>query len=331
MAASTLADVSKGEGGGVKGAFQRKPSVFRDAISKGGKYPPAKGRYLLYVSYACPWACRCLALRLVKGLEDAIDVSVVAPIWTQTKPDQDDHRGWTFDPSVPDATTDPIFGVRTIREVYEKATEGLDTKPERFTVPILFDKETKRIVNNESSEIIRFFNSEFNEFAKYPDIDLYPEPHRKTIDEMNESFYETVNNGVYKCGFAQSQEAYDIAAKALFDRLKELEDLLSKQRYLIKGAGLTEADIRLFVTIVRFDDVYVVHFKCNHMMIREFPALSAWMRDVYQTAKLAPSVNMKHICDHYYGSHKTINPYGIIPIGKKLDLDAPYGREGVPL
>eukprot|EP00760_Papus_ankaliazontas_P032506 PhM_4_TR5864/c0_g1_i1/m.19491/K07393/ECM4, yqjG; glutathionyl-hydroquinone reductase len=324
-AKTALADVSKA------GNFVRKASVFRNEIKAGGMFPPAAGRYLLYVAYACPWASRCLAVRNMKGLEDAIDVAVASPVWGYTKKDVDDHRGWLFDAQFDsDCTADPVFGSANVRGVYEEAIKqlgeegkGIDT---RFTVPILFDKETKRIVNNESSEIMRFFNTAFNDFARHPEVDLYPEALRGEIDAMNDANYESVNNGVYKCGFAQTQSAYDDAAVVLFNRLRELDELLSKHRYLL-GGTVTEADIRLFVTIVRYDEVYVVHFKCNGVAIRDLPNLFNWMKDVYQTCRLAPSVHMKHIKHHYYRSHESINKFGIVPIGPNVDLASPHGRD----
>jgi putative glutathione S-transferase len=333
---STLHDVAKDPAQGVPvGSFQRKATIFRNSIAKGGPFPPAAGRYLLYVSFACPWACRCLALRTIKGLQSVIDVAVVSPVWVQTRPGVDDHWGWAFDEKYPGATTDPVFGAKTMREFYDKATEGLESKAERFTVPVLFDKETKRIVNNESSEIIRFLNVEFDDFVapekKSPHVDMYPEKFRQVIDSLNESFYESVNNGVYKCGFAQTQEAYNFAVGPLFKRLDELDDLLSKQRFLVKGAGLTEADIRLFVTLVRFDPVYYVHFKCSKKLIREYKNLSGWLKDVYQTGSLESSVQMKHIVDHYYISHTEINRFSIVPVFQDSGLDQPHDRASLPL
>jgi len=318
-AKSALSDVT------VNGAFVRQASVFRNWIEDGGQYPPAAGRYLLYVSYACPWASRCLAFRLAKGLEDAIGLVVVSPLWGQTRPDEDDHEGWVFDASYPGATEEPVAGLRTIRDLYDLSIRSRGEDPKqfntRYTVPVLFDTTTNTIVNNESSEIIRMFNDRFNAFAKNPQVDLAPADLRDEIDVVNAANYESVCNGVYKCGFAQSQGAYDEAATALFHRLDEVNTLLQHQRFLIKGTSTpTEADVRLFVTIIRFDEVYVVHFKCNRKTIRDYPFLFAWMKDVYHTLQLAPTVNMKHIKDHYYGSHREINRYGIVPQG-------PFGEE----
>lgn len=332
MAAKTsLADVT------VAGAFVRKPSVFRNAISSSidAVHPPAAGRYLLYVSLACPWACRCLAVRHLKGLAAAIDVAVVSPLWARTKPDASDdlHEGWMFDAAYDTAaTSDPIYGAKSIREVYEKSLPPDFDTPTRFTVPVLFDKKLNRIVNNESSEIIRFLNSEFNAFSTQAQVDLYPLSLRPTIDAMNDAMYDTVNNGVYRCGFAQSQDAYDAAIGPLFETLTKLDHLLGTQRYLA-GPTLTECDVRLFVTLVRFDPVYVVHFKCSARAIREFVHLPNWLRDVYQSGPdggLGPaSVNIRHITHHYFGSHKTLNPYGIIPKVPDFDLTAPHGRDTI--
>jgi len=313
---------------GAKGDFKRPPSVYRNWISRdvGALFPPAKGRYLLYVSYACPWACRALSFRQLKGLEDAIDIAVVHPVFRLTKPGVDDHEGWVFDTSFDAAcTSDPIFGAQTLREVYERALPPGETLTTRFTVPVLFDKESKRIVNNESSDIIRMLNDEFNDFATHSQVDLAPLALRPRIDAVNESIYETVNNGVYKCGFAQSQEAYNEAVTALFDRLEKLDQELDHSRFLV-GDQITESDVRLFVCLVRFDEVYVVHFKCAKKAIREFKNLPLWLRDVFQTAKLAPTVNMQHIRNHYYRSHRSINRYGIVPISVEFDLNAPHGR-----
>jgi putative glutathione S-transferase len=313
------------------GEFKRRPAVFRNHVSgaEGATYPPESGRYILYVSYACPWASRCLAVIAIKGLTDAIKVVIVEPIWGRTRPDveTDQHRGWI----ILDCA-DPIFGAKFVREVYDQATPP-DVQPtEVFSVPLFVDGKTKTIVNNESSEIIRFLNSEFNEIAKHPEIDLYPAAQRAEIDHMNDLIYNPINNGVYRCGFAQSQGAYDTAVTELFGRLDELEQTLSTQRFLIANTQApTESDIRLFVTLIRFDEVYVVHFKTNKRAIHDYPNLHGWLRDMWQwdSGVLQPTVNMEHIKQHYYGSHKTLNPYGIIPVGPDAlrRLDVPHGRE----
>lgn len=315
----------------ANGAFVRTASACRDWVRKDGStpYAPAAGRYTLYVSYACPWASRVLAARALKGLEHVIDVAVVAPIWDFTKPGVDEHRGWVFDPSVPGATSDPIFGSRTLRGVYDASAEAGGTAVPKFTVPALVDKVTRRVVNNESSELVRMLNTEFNDLATNPSLDLYPPHLRDEIDTVNAEIYDAVNNGVYKCGFAQAQAPYNEAFSALFSCLDKYERHLSTRRYLC-GDQLTEADIRFFVTLVRFDAVYYVHFKCNGGLIRaDYPALAAYTRDVYQTPGIAGSVNMEHIKAHYYGSHAKLNPYGIIPHGRREDTDfaAPHERE----
>jgi len=221
---------------------------------------------------------------------------------------------------------DHVHGFRSIRQLY------LTRHPDytgRFTVPVLYDKKTRQIVNNESSEIIRMFNGEFNEFAKHPDIDLYPPSLRTAIDRWNERLYETVNNGVYRCGFARTQEAYEEAFHELFAALDEVEHHLGSNRYLC-GDALTEADIRLFVTIIRFDAVYVTHFKTNKKRIIDYPNLLGWTRDVYQRPRIAETVNFFHIKQHYFRSHPSINPFGIVPLGPELpDYTAPHGRDAI--
>ena len=321
-AKSTLEDVDD------KGAFKRKPTAFRNKIERGGPFPPAKGRYILYVSYTCPWASRCLAYRVAKGLEDVIELAVTSPVWAKTKPGVDDHEGWVFDPSYPGATPDPLGLFKTVRDIYDLSMQNSGHVFEtRYTVPILFDRETKTIVNNESSEIIRIFNSAFDEFAAHPEVDLSPAALLPAIDAMNERTYEPLCNGVYKCGFAHSQAAYDEAVEGVFLTIDELEELLGHQRYLT-GNTVTEADVRVFCCLVRFDEVYAVHFKCNRRLIRECPNLLEWLRDVYQTLGLAPTVHMKHIKDHYYRSHGSINPYHVVPVGSDFveKLEVPHSR-----
>jgi putative glutathione S-transferase len=301
------------------GAFVRKEAVFRRAVSSAAdaEFPAEAGRYLLYVSYACPWASRCLALRRIKGLEAAVGVVSVTPLWVETRPAADKHRGWYFDAAYDEFTdADPVFGVKTVREVYDLATPEGATPTGIYSVPFLLDTKTKTIVNNESSDIIRMFNSEFNAVAANPTVELRPAAHLAAIDAVNASFYEAINNGVYKCGFASTQAAYDAAVAPLFQRLEELNDLLGTQRWLVGGHPTpTESDIRLFVTLVRFDDVYLVHFKCNKRAIREYANLREWMSDLYTTCDLAPTVNMKHIVEHYYLCHRSINVHGIVPVG----------------
>lgn len=297
------------------GRFVRKDSAFRDWIAPEGEFPAQPGRYHLYVSLACPWAHRALIVRALKGLEDLISISVVN--WLMLE------KGWTFDPA-PGVIADPIHGAEYLHQVYTAADP---TYSGRVTVPLLWDRETGRIVNNESSEIIRMFNEAFDGLGAAPG-DFYPEALRGEIDAVNARVYDTVNNGVYKAGFATSQEAYEEALTPLFESLDWLEERLSQSRYLV-GGQLTEADIRLFTTLVRFDAVYVGHFKCNVRRISDYPALQGFLHDIYQMPGVASTVNFQHIKGHYYQSHRTINPTGIVPCGPVLDLDGPHGRDRV--
>lgn len=308
------------------GAFKRTESTFRNFISRdpSAEFPAVADRYHLYISYACPWASRCYAFLKLKGLEHAIGLTVTKPKWERTR-EGEDHFGWVF-PSTPDeepgAQPDPLNGVKSIRELYELAVPGYSGK---YTVPVLWDKEKKTIVNNESAEIVQMFNSEFDHLAKHPDRDFFPSHLRGSIEEVNGWTYNSINNGVYRCGFAKQQKPYDEAVKELFDGLDRCEDILGKQRYIC-GNVLTESDIRLFVTLIRFDEVYVVHFKCNKRLIREYPNLFNYTKDIYQIPGILDTVNMYHIKKHYYGSHPSINPYGIIPIGSNIDYSTPHDR-----
>eukprot|EP01060_Flectonema_neradi_P026970 TRINITY_DN36607_c0_g1_i1.p1 TRINITY_DN36607_c0_g1~~TRINITY_DN36607_c0_g1_i1.p1 ORF type:complete len:344 (+),score=58.96 TRINITY_DN36607_c0_g1_i1:57-1088(+) len=306
------------------GAFKRTASVFRRWIGEGKDFPAESGRYHLYVSYACPWASRCIAMRHLKGLEDAIGMSVVHPTFLRTRPDEDEHLGWTFVKesdcdtitnavgkgkiSTKGATGDLVHNYRDIRELYEKSGDVGG----KYTVPVLYDTKTNQIVNNESSEIIEMFNFAFNQFAGKPEVNLFPSDKLEEIEKMNELIYNSVNNGVYRCGFAQAQEPYDIALEELFSTLDLLEEKLSTKRYLC-GDIFTIADLRLFVTLVRFDHVYYVHFKTSKKLIREYPNLFAYTRDIYQTPGVTESVNLTHIVDHYLTSHVKLNPFGIVP------------------
>ena len=304
------------------GRFKRQDSRFRNWVTANGDAGPSgqagfeakPGRYHLYVSLACPWAHRTLIFRKLKGLEDAISVDVVHYAMGEF--------GWIFDPSVDGATPDTANGKTKLYEIYLEANPDYTG---RVTVPVLWDKERNTIVSNESSEIIRMLNSAFDN-AGAKDGDFYPDDLRDDIDEINTVVYSTVNNGVYKAGFATSQEAYDEAVFALFETLDALEDRLSKQRYLT-GDRLTEADWRLFTTLVRFDPVYVTHFKCNLRRIADFPNLSNYLRDLYQVPGVAETVNFTHIKRHYFGSHRTINPTGIVPLGPEVDYSAPHDRD----
>lgn len=299
------------------GEFIRHQTSFRSQIRADGStdFAPESGRYHLYVSYACPWAHRTLITRKLKGLEDAISFDVVDPVLPNT--------GWSFDNSDPGATGDTVNGFRDLREAYSTSNSKFDGA---ITVPVLWDKQTRRIVNNESAEILRIFNSEFQSCATTPDLDLYPESKRKQIDELNDWIYPCINNGVYRCGFATKQVAYSRAFKDLFGALDRTEKILAESRYLT-GSELTEADVRLFTTLVRFDAVYVTHFKCNLKRIVDYPNLWGYTRDIFQSAGVAETVYMEHIKTHYFASHRQINPLGIVPDGPALDFESPHGRD----
>jgi putative glutathione S-transferase len=292
------------------GEFVRHQTDFRDQIRADGStaFEPASGRYHMYVSYACPWAHRTLITRKLKGLEDAISFDVVSPLLPNT--------GWSFDDSFPGSTGDSVNRFGDLRQTYMASNPAFDGA---VTVPVLLDKETDRIVNNESAEIIRMFNSEFQDFAGNPGIDLYPESKREQIDELNDWIYPNINNGVYRCGFATKQRAYSKAFAELFAALDRVEDILAASRYLV-GAELTEADVRLFTTLVRFDSVYVTHFKTNLRRIVDYPNIWGYTRDIYQIPGVAETVNMAHIKSHYFESHAHINPYGVVPDGPLLDF-----------
>jgi len=291
------------------GTFKRAPSAFRNTIEKGGKFPPEKDRYHLYVSYACPWATRTLIMRKLKGLEDFITVTVVSPHMGQD--------GWPFASAdqFPGADVDPLYNARHVKELYLRADPNYSG---RFTVPVLWDKKQHTIVNNESSEIIRVLNTGFNELItpEKAALDFYPAELREEIDGVNEWVYDTINNGVYKSGFATSFPAYRTAVVALFESLDRVEKMLTGKTYLV-GDRLTEADIRLFVTIIRFDPVYVGHFKCNLRSIRHgYPNIHTWLRRLYwQNDAFQSTTDFDHIKTHYYWSHTTINPHRIVPIG----------------
>ena len=297
------------------GRFVRKESAFRDWVRADGssRFAPEPGRYHLYVSLACPWAHRTLIFRKLKGLEDAISLSVVDPYMHE--------HGWAFS-DAPGAIADSVLGANYLHEVYTRADSEYTG---RVTVPVLWDRKHETIVNNESSEIIRMFNSEFDSIAN-TELDYYPEELRSEIDEINDYIYPRLNNGVYRCGFATSQEAYNEAFEELFEALDTLDERLSSQRYLV-GGQITEADWRAFTTLVRFDAVYVGHFKCNLRRIADYAHLSGYLRDLYQQPGIAETVDFFHIKHHYYGSHASINPTGIVPNGPALDLDAPHSRQ----
>ncbi|NRB00068.1 MAG: glutathione S-transferase family protein [Rhodobacteraceae bacterium] len=306
------------------GKFVRQNAKFRNWITPDGAPGPSgdggfaaeSGRYHLYVSYACPWAHRTLIFRALKGLEDHISVSVVHPDMM--------NDGWTFDTDFDGATGDTLFGLPFARDIYTRAVSDLTG---RVTVPILWDKKQGTIVSNESSEIIRMLNSAFDSLTGNT-LDFWPEDIRDDIEEVNERIYHTFNNGVYKSGFATSQEAYDEAVGELFETLDWVEDRLSRGRYLL-GDRLTEADWRLFPTLVRFDPVYHLHFKCNRSRIIDMPNTWAYTRELYQWPGVAATVNFDHIVRHYHYSHESINPHRIIPINPVIDWMEPHGRGGL--
>lgn len=297
------------------GKFERKESAFRDFVRADGstRFAAERDRYHLYISLACPWAHRTLIFRKLKGLEDAISLSIVDPYMGE--------NGWEFGSS-PDTIADSVNGATKLHEIYTHADA---TYTGRVTVPVLWDRALETIVSNESSEIIRMFNTEFDSISERPDSDYYPETLRTRIDEMNAFVYPSINNGVYRCGFATTQSAYEEAFADLFAALERLEELLGRQRYLV-GDQITEADWRLFTTLVRFDAVYVGHFKCNLRRIADMPSLHGYLRELYQVPGISETVNFTHIKRHYYESHGTINPTGIVPTGPELDLDSPHDR-----
>lgn len=303
------------------GRFARSESQFRNWVTADGSAGPTgdggfkaeSGRYHLYVCLACPWAHRTLIFRKLKGLESMISVSVVNPLMRE--------HGWTFEAGE-GVVADPVFQARYMHQIYTAADPEYTG---RVTIPVLWDKKQNLFVSNESSEIIRMMNSAFDGIGAKPG-DYYPQALRSEIDGINDQIYDQVNNGVYKAGFATTQQAYEQAVFPLFETLDELEERLSKQRYLL-GERITEADWRLFTTLARFDAVYHGHFKCNLKRIEDYPHLADYVRELYQWPGVAETVDMKHIKEHYYRSHATINPTGIVPAGPVLNLDGPHERE----
>lgn len=303
------------------GKFERAAAKFRNWVTADGSAGPSgtggfaaeSGRYHLYVSFACPWAHRTLIFRALKDLRDHISVSAVHPDML--------GDGWTFAADDHGANGDTLFGLPFARDIYTKADP---TFSGRVTVPILWDKKQNTIVSNESSEIIRMFNSAFDTVTGNTD-DYWPEPLREAIEPVNDRIYDTFNNGVYRCGFSTTQEAYDEAVGPLFDTLDWLEERLGQNRYLM-GDQITEADWRLFTTLVRFDPVYHLHFKCNRRRIVDYPNIWAYTRELYQWDGVADTVNMNHIVRHYHYSHDSINPHRIIPTNPVLDFMEPHGR-----
>jgi len=316
-----------------KGAFKRSESEFRHWVKADGStdFPAEKDRYVLYVAHACPWANRTLIARKLKKLDDVIDVIFVSPVWDYDLSKYAKHmpegsRSWSFDPSqatghneYENMFVDTLYPQhKVLAQLYWKEDPE---KSKKFTVPVLYDKIQQRIVNNESSEILRMLNSEFEAFSS-SDIDLYPKDLQSAIDKANEWIYPMINDGVYKCGFARSQNAYDEAAKELEKGLFKVEQILSEQRFIADNKRLTEADIRLFVTLIRFDQVYAVHFKTNMARIEMMENTFNWMVDVYQTSGVGDTINMEYIKRHYYGTHKAINPFLIIPKGRDIDYSS---------
>lgn len=296
------------------GEFVRQPDEFRDWVTADGRsgFPAEAGRYHLYVSWACPWAHRVIIARKLKGLEDVIDMSAVDPVR--------DERGWAYREG--EEFSDPVNDFQFLSEAY------LATNPQfegRYTVPVLWDKQTHRIVSNSDDDIMRMFQTEFTAFAD-PSIDLYPAPYHQEIDQLNDWLYETINNGVYKAGFATSQAFYEREARQIFEALDQVEERLSRERYLVTSHPV-ESDWRLWVTLVRFDAVYYGHFKCNLRRIKDYPNLSGFMRELYQTPGIAETVKIDQIKRHYYYTHDDINPTRIIPIGPELDFTSPHGRD----
>ena len=306
------------------GEFERQEDSFREWISNDGStsYPAAAGRYHLYVSLACPWASRTVIFRKLKGLEDAIGMTIVDPIR--------DEKGWAFrDPSgktalgVPFESTDSVNGFHFLSEAYVATDPNFD---ERVTVPVLWDKETKKIVNNCEDDICPMFNDVFNAVARNKDVDLFPKEIKAEHDKLSDFVYDNVNNRVYKAGFATRQRAYEISCSKVFEALDQLEQRLSKSRYVF-GRRIVDVDWRLFCTLVRFDVVYHGHFKCNIRRIIDYPNLQGYLMDLYQQPGIAQTVNFDHIKRHYYMTHTEINPTRIVPLGPALDLTRPHGRE----
>jgi putative glutathione S-transferase len=306
------------------GEFQRQQDAFREWITNDAStpYPAVAGRYHLYISLACPWASRTVIFRRLKGLEEAIGMTIVDPIR--------DEKGWAFrDPSgktppgQPFESTDPLNGFQFLSEAYAATDRNYD---ERVTVPVLWDKETKRIVNNCEDDICRMFNDAFNEFAKNKDLDFFPKEIEAEHAKLAGFLHDNVNNGVYRAGFATRQRPYEVACRRLFEALDKLEERLSTRRYLF-GNRIVEADWRFFCTLVRFDAVYHGHFKCNLRRIIDYRNLQGCLLDLYQHPGIADTVNFDHIKRHYYMTHTEINPTRIVPLGPLLDLSKPHGRE----
>ncbi|RYJ15295.1 glutathione S-transferase family protein [Halogeometricum borinquense] len=297
------------------GEFNRQETSFRNWIrdDADAEFPAESGRYHLYISRACPWAHRAAMTRRLKGLEDAISLSVVEPVRI--------NDGWEFSAEYPD----PLYGEDYLRDIYTRADDEFTG---RVTVPVLWDKERETIVNNESREIMRMLDTEFDAHAKH-DVDLWPEGYREEVDESIDSIYEPINNGVYRAGFADSQDAYDEAITELFDALDHWESVLEDQRFVV-GDVLTEADIAMFVTLIRFDHVYHTHFKCNRRAIHEYPNLWNYTKELAQLPGVAETINIDHITRHYYMSHGDVNPKRLVPVGPDIDFYDDHDRDRLP-
>jgi putative glutathione S-transferase len=298
-----------------QGEFVRQEDRFREWVTADGSsgYPAEPDRYHLYVSLACPWAHRTVIIRRLKQLENVVGMTVVDPIR--------DEKGWAFR-NGPGYSEDPVNGFRYLSEAYKKTDPNFS---DRVTVPVLWDKKLGRIISNADDDIMRMLNSAFNPFTDVDD-DFYPEPLRAGIDQINDFVYPNINDGVYRAGFATTQAAYERAVRRLFEALDQIEERLSTRRYLV-GDQQTEADWRLFTTLIRFDTVYYIHFKCNIRRIVDYPNLWGYLRDLYQHDEVAETVNFDHIKRHYYMTHEDINPTRIVPVGPALDLTSPHRRE----
>jgi putative glutathione S-transferase len=295
------------------GEFDRQETTFRNWVGEDDRFPVEAGRYHLYICRACPWAHRTAMTRRLKGLEDAVSLSLV-------RPERYDD-GWEFS----EDHDDPLYGASYLREVYTRADSDFTG---RVTVPVLWDKARETVVNNESEEIMRMLDVAFDDLAER-DVDLYPEGYRDAVDRLLDDVYEPINNGVYRAGFAGTQAAYENAVDDLFDALDHYEEVLADRRYLA-GDVLTEADVAMFVTLVRFDDVYHTHFKCNRRAIHEYPNLWNYTKELYQLPGVAETVNMDHVRRHYYVSHGDLNPKRLVAVGPDLDFDGDHDRDRLP-
>jgi putative glutathione S-transferase len=315
----TMSDTESPDEGATEGSFERKDTGFREWVrdEADARFQPEAGRYHLYVSYACPWAHGTLLVRALKGLEDAVTVDVVDPYR--------EDEGWQFTPEKDGCTPDSVNGFDYLAEVYRAADPETTERP---SVPVLWDRKEDTIVNNESIEVMRMLDEAFDELADR-DVDLSPEGDREEVDRLIDDMYEPVNNGVYRAGFAGSQAAYDDAVGDLFEALDRYDELLADQRYLA-GDRLTLADVRFFPTLVRFDEVYHTHFKCNRRQITGYDNLWPYLRDLYQTPAVGETVNVDHIKEHYYTTHPEVNPRRIVPVGPDPDFEASHDRDELP-